>query len=45
VLERAKKKIEELEQLLEIAVNNYVQLGGAIQAKQRIQRETKNTER
>jgi len=29
---RAKKKMEELEKLLEIAIKNYTQLGGTIQA-------------
>jgi len=34
---RARKKMEELEKLLEIAVNNYVQLGGVVQADQKKQ--------
>jgi len=37
--------MEELEKLLEIAVNNYVQLGGVVQAEQRRQHENKNTKR
>jgi len=45
VLERAKKKMEELEKLLEIAVNNYIQLGGSVTAGQRKQHENKNTKR
>jgi len=32
---RAKKKIEELEKLLETAVKNYMQLGGVLQADQK----------
>jgi len=37
--------MEELENLLEIAVNNYIQLGGVVQAEQRKQLENKNVER
>jgi len=45
MLERARKKMEELEKLLEIAVNNYIQLGGVVTAEQRKQHEKKNTKR
>jgi len=34
--------MEELEKLLEIAVKNYTQLGGIVQADQKEQRENKN---
>jgi len=34
--------MEELEKLLEIAVSNYIQLGGVVQANQQKQQEDKN---
>ena len=37
--------MEELEKLLEIAVNNYIQLGGVIQSKERKHYDDKNIKR
>jgi hypothetical protein len=42
---RAKKKMEELERLLEIATKNYEQLGGVVKRDQKRQREERETRR
>lgn len=42
---RAKKKMEELERLLEVATKNYEQFGGVIKRDQKRQREEREMRR
>jgi hypothetical protein len=45
VLGRARKKMEELERLLEIATKNYIQLGGVVKEDEKRKREERETRR